>query len=191
MKILKGAAIAAMLSVVLAVGCGPEHGDVVSEIQRQEVADEAAFNALAEKTMTESAAFLEKTKGEPGVTATPSGLLYKVDVKGPGDLPKPKMGDDVIVHYAGTTPDGKEFDSSYKRGEPAEFQLGQVIEGWNEGLQLMAPGDTFQLIIPGDLAYGKRGSPPRIAPNQALVFKVELLSFRDAKGKVHQQPKKD
>lgn len=136
--------------------------------------------------MTESAAFLDKMRVEPGVKSTPSGLLYKAEKQGAAEMPTPKMGDDVLVHYEGTFPDGKVFDSSYTRGEPAQFQLGQVIEGWNEGLQHMRPGDTFMLYIPGDLAYGTRGSPPRIPPNQALVFKVELLAFRDAEGKVHQ-----
>ncbi len=169
--------------------CGPKQDGLEAEISRQEQAEEAAFKALGEKTMKDSAAFLEKMRAEPGVQATASGLLYKADERGP-EGPSPKMGDDVLVHYDGTFPDGKTFDSSYKRGQPAQFQLGQVIEGWNEGLQLMRPGDTFMLYIPGDLAYGEYGSPPRIPPNQALVFKVELLAFRDAEGKVHQAAKK-
>jgi len=170
-------------------GCGPKQDRLEAEISRQEQAEEAAFKALGEKTMKDSAAFLEKMRAEPGVQATASGLLYKAEQRGP-EGPSPKMGDDVLVHYDGTFPDGKTFDSSYKRGEPAQFQLGQVIEGWNEGLQHMRPGDTFMLYIPGDLAYGEYGSPPRIPPNQALVFKVELLAFRDADGKVHQAAKK-
>jgi FKBP-type peptidyl-prolyl cis-trans isomerase len=185
----KRAALAALFAVAALAACGPKDGELLAEIRRQEAAEEADWKAQGEIAMKESAEFLEKTKAETGVKATASGLLYKVEEKGPADLPTPEMGDDVLVHYEGTFPDGRTFDSSYKRGEPAQFQLGQVIEGWNEGLQLMRPGDVFQLIIPGDLAYGSRGSPPRIPPNQALVFKVELLAFRDAAGKVHQKPK--
>lgn len=183
--------VAIAVAFLLALtACGPKQDGLDAEISRQEQVEEAAFKALGEKTMKDSAAFLEKMRAEPGVQATASGLLYKADERGPADMPSPKMGDDVLVHYDGTFPDGKTFDSSYKRGEPAQFQLGQVIEGWNEGLQLMRPGDTFMLYIPGDLAYGEYGSPPRIPPNQALVFKVELLAFRDAEGKVHQVAKK-
>lgn len=178
------AAIAVAFLLAL-TACGPKQDGLDAEIARQE----QELKALGEKTMKDSAAFLEKMRAEPGVQATASGLLYKADERGP-EGPSPKMGDDVLVHYDGTFPDGKTFDSSYKRGEPAQFQLGQVIEGWNEGLQLMRPGDTFMLYIPGDLAYGEYGSPPRIPPNQALVFKVELLAFRDAEGKVHQVAKK-
>lgn len=178
------AAIAVAFLLAL-TACGPKQDGLDAEIARQE----QELKALGEKKMKDSAAFLEKMRAEPGVQATASGLLYKADERGP-EGPSPKMGDDVLVHYDGTFPDGKTFDSSYKRGEPAQFQLGQVIEGWNEGLQLMRPGDTFMLYIPGDLAYGEYGSPPRIPPNQALVFKVELLAFRDAEGKVHQVAKK-
>jgi FKBP-type peptidyl-prolyl cis-trans isomerase FklB len=185
-KVAWGVAAAFLLALS---ACGPKQDKLDAEISRQEQAEEAAFKALGEKTMKDSAAFLEKMRAEPGVQATASGLLYKAEQRGP-EGPSPKMGDDVLVHYDGTFPDGKTFDSSYKRGEPAQFQLGQVIEGWNEGLQHMRPGDTFMLYIPGDLAYGEYGSPPRIPPNQALVFKVELLAFRDADGKVHQAAKK-
>lgn len=186
MRATKNIAIAAALASVFVLSACKKDGDVLSEIQRQEEADATALKAQGEKAMTESAAFLDKMRVEPGVKSTPSGLLYKAEKQGAAEMPTPKMGDDVLVHYEGTFPDGKVFDSSYTRGEPAQFQLGQVIEGWNEGLQHMRPGDTFMLYIPGDLAYGTRGSPPRIPPNQALVFKVELLAFRDAEGKVHQ-----
>lgn len=113
-----------------------------------------------------------KAGGEVHTTA--SGLRYEILQEGrPG--PHPRMGDRVRVHYTGTLTDGTVFDSSRKRGEPAEFVLGQVIPGWNEGLQLMTPGARYRFTIPSDLAYGKRGAPPRIPPDATLVFDVELL----------------
>ena len=111
--------------------------------------------------------------GEPQVTE--SGLKYWVLKDADGGV-SPEMGDKVKVHYSGWLKDGGTlFDSSVKRGMPAEFKLGQVIQGWNEGLQLMSVGDSFYFEIPGNLAYGDRGSPPKIGPNATLMFKVELL----------------
>jgi FKBP-type peptidyl-prolyl cis-trans isomerase len=104
---------------------------------------------------------------------TASGLKYEVVEEGEGE--SPKMGARVLVHYAGWLTDGKLFDSSYGRGEPAEFRVGAVIPGWNEGLQLMKPGATYRFVIPPQLAYGARGAPPKIAPNTTLVFYVQLV----------------
>ncbi len=110
-----------------------------------------------------------------GYEATPSGLRYKVLAEGEAEGPAPALGDQVVVHYRGRLTDGTEFDSSYGRGEPATFVLGRVIEGWNEGLQLMRPGDRFEFVIPPELAYGIRGAGSVIPPNATLVFEVELL----------------
>lgn len=107
------------------------------------------------------------------LTRTSSGLQYRI-VKGEGRGVSPKMGQMVSVHYVGWMPEGKKFDSSYGRSQPASFELGKVIPGWNEGLQLMKPGQTFLFVIPSKLAYGERGAPG-IAPNSTLVFHVELL----------------
>ena len=104
---------------------------------------------------------------------TPTGLMYQVVQKGDGAAPGPR--DRVTVHYAGWLTNGKAFDSSYKRGTPATFPLNGVIAGWTEGVQLMQPGAVFRFVIPPDLAYGQRGAPPTIGPNEALVFQVELL----------------
>ena len=107
------------------------------------------------------------------LTKTASGLQYRV-IKGEGKGDSPTVGQRVTVHYVGWLTDGKMFDSSYSRSEPASFELGRVIPGWNEGLQLMKPGNTYLFVIPGKLAYGARGAPG-IPPDATLVFHVELL----------------
>jgi len=111
------------------------------------------------------------------IVTTPSGLKYSVLEPGKGG-PHPGLGDEVTVHYTGWLPDGTVFDSSVNRGKPATFKLGKVIEGWNEGLQLMTPGARYKFTIPPTLAYGKRGIPPRIPPDATLIFEVQLISFK-------------
>ncbi|MDI6743048.1 MAG: FKBP-type peptidyl-prolyl cis-trans isomerase [Smithella sp.] len=120
--------------------------------------------------------FLEKAAAEEGVQKTASGLLYKEIVAGTGAQPQEK--DIVKVHYTGTLVDGKEFDSSVKRGQPAEFQLGQVIPCWKEGVGLMKVGGKAKLICPSDMAYGDNGRPPIIPGGATLIFEVELIDAR-------------
>ncbi|MGR8930829.1 MAG: FKBP-type peptidyl-prolyl cis-trans isomerase [Gammaproteobacteria bacterium] len=117
--------------------------------------------------------FLADNAKNPGVVSTASGLQYMVFSEGTGA--KPKATDNVTVHYKGTTIDGKEFDSSYGRGEPATFPLNRVIAGWTEGLQLMKEGAKYRFFIPSKLAYGERGAGAAIGPNAALIFDVELI----------------
>lgn len=117
--------------------------------------------------------FLEANKKKQGVQTTGSGLQYVVLKEGTGVQPKPT--DTVTVHYVGTLTNGKEFDSSVKRGEPAKFVLNQVIPGWTEGVQIMKEGGKYRFFIPSELGYGQQGSPPVIEPNSVLVFEVELL----------------
>lgn len=129
---------------------------------------------LAAKNLADGQAFLAKNKTEPGVKTTASGLQYKIIQEGTG--PSPKATDTVTVHYKGTLLDGTEFDNSYKRDEPATFQLDRVIRGWSEGLQLLKKGGKAILYIPPDLAYGARGQGP-IPPNSTLIFEVELMGI--------------
>jgi FKBP-type peptidyl-prolyl cis-trans isomerase len=132
-----------------------------------------------ERNAAKSAAFLAENAKKPGVKTTPSGLEYQVIKEGPAGGKSPKDVNVVRVHYKGTLIDGTEFDSSYARGEPAEFPLAQVIPGWTEGVQLMSVGDKYRFFIPPSLAYGEQGVPDGpIGPNEALVFEVELLDVK-------------
>jgi len=131
---------------------------------------------LGEANKTEGAAFLAANKTKEGVVTLPTGLQYKIITPGTG--PKPTAADTVICNYRGTLLDGKEYDSSYKRGQPATFPVGRVIKGWTEALQLMPVGSKWQLFIPGDLGYGGRGNGPDIGPNATLIFEVELISIQ-------------
>ncbi|RUO88898.1 FKBP-type peptidyl-prolyl cis-trans isomerase, partial [Corallococcus sp. AB018] len=140
----------------------------------QDLARERSLRkATAEKE--KSAKFLEEKAKEPGAVKTESGLIYKETQAGTG--PQPQASDIVKVHYKGTLADGKEFDSSYKRGEPTQFPLQGVIKCWTEGLQKMKVGGKAQLVCPSDIAYGDRGAPPNIPGGAALVFEVELLEI--------------
>lgn len=125
----------------------------------------------------EGDAFLAANKGKEGVVTLPSGLEYKILKEGTG--PKPTASDSVVCNYRGTLINGTEFDSSYKRGQPATFPVTGVIKGWTEALQLMPVGSKWQLFIPPDLAYGERGPGPEIGSNSTLVFEVELLSIEN------------
>ncbi len=140
-------------------------------------------NTMAQETssspsenLLKGQAFLKDNATKPGVQTTPSGLQYKVVIEGHGK--KPKATDTVVVNYRGTTIDGVEFDSSYKRNEPIEFPLNGVIPGWTEGVQLMKEGGKVQLFIPSNLAYGPRGAGGVIAPDATLVFDIELLKVK-------------
>jgi FKBP-type peptidyl-prolyl cis-trans isomerase len=126
----------------------------------------------------EGDAFLAENKTKEGVITLPSGLQYKILKEGTG--PKPTAKDSVVCNYKGTLLDNTEFDSSYKRGQPATFPVGQVIKGWTEVLQLMPVGSKWEVFVPSDLAYGARGAGPGapIGPNATLIFEIELLSIQ-------------
>jgi len=133
----------------------------------------AEASAAAEENEQKAEAFLAENGKKEGVKTLASGLQYKVITEGGGASPTAEST--VEVHYKGTLIDGTEFDSSYKRGEPASFPVGGVIPGWTEALQLMKEGAKWEVAIPPALAYGEQGAPPVIPPNSALVFEVELL----------------
>ena len=137
---------------------------------------EASASAMekSRKEATETASLIEKRW--PGAVETESGLKYVVTEEGSGEG-SPSMGQKVTVHYTGSLLNGQVFDSSVKRGEPAQFAIGQVIEGWNEALQKMKKGEKRTLIIPPELGYGKRGYPGVIPPDSYLIFDVELIDF--------------
>ncbi len=140
---------------------------------------QAAITAVREKALATlqaaGKAYLEKNKTKPGVKVTASGLQYEVLTKGTGAKPKPT--DTVEVHYEGSLVNGSIFDSSIKRGQPAQLKVNGVIPGWTEALQLMSVGDKFRLVIPSELAYGARGNQA-IPPNSVLIFEVQLLGIK-------------
>lgn len=131
---------------------------------------------LAEQNKKEGDAFLAENKKKEGVRTTPSGLQYKVVRQGTGKMPKPTST--VVVNYRGTLLDGREFDSSYKRGEPFTTAVNGVVKGWQEVLPLMKEGAKYQIFVPSQLAYGERGAGREIGPNAVLIFEIELLSIK-------------
>ena len=145
--------------------------------QKEMVAKQAE---IGKKNKAEGEAFLAENKKKEGVKTLPSGLQYKVIKAGTGK--KPKSTDTVTAHYRGTLINGTEFDSSYKRGQPATFPVsGNMIPGWTEALQLMEEGAKWQLFIPSNLAYGERGMGGVIGPNATLIFEIELISIQEKK----------
>jgi len=147
-----------------------------TDVDKQQQARAGTEGAANQK---QGEAFLAGNKSKPGVTALPDGLQYKILKEGTG--PKPTTNDTVTVNYRGTLINGKEFDSSYKRGQPATFPVTGVISGWTEALQLMPVGSKWELFIPANLAYGDRGAGGDIGPGETLIFEVELLSIGEKK----------
>ncbi len=153
-----------------------EMRDKVMALQQDLMAKKAEQSkTLAENNKKAGEAFLAENKKKEGVVTLPDGLQYKVIKEGTGAIPK--AADKVKVNYKGNLTDGTEFDSSYKRGEPAVFQVDKVIAGWTEVLKLMKVGSNWEVYIPSNLAYGERGTGMVIGPNQTLIFEVELLSI--------------
>ena len=136
------------------------------------------MKVAGEKNKKEGEAFLAENKKKEGVKTLPSGLQYVILAEGKGN--NPKATDTVTVQYRGTLIDGTEFDSSFKRGQPATFALNQVIKGWTEGVQLIKEGGKIKLFVPSELGYGDRGAGGQIGPNATLIFEVELVSIGQA-----------
>jgi len=143
--------------------------------QRFATVRQESAQKIIEKNKKDGDSFLAKNKNEKGVKTTASGLQYKIITAGKGK--QPKADDTVTVNYRGTLIDGTEFDSSYKRNQPATFPVKGVIPGWTEALQIMKEGSKWMLYLPSTIAYGERGAGNLIGPNSALVFEVELLSI--------------
>jgi FKBP-type peptidyl-prolyl cis-trans isomerase FklB len=137
---------------------------------------EAKMAVVGDANKKEGDEFLAENKTKEGVVTLPSGLQYKILKQGTG--PKPSASDSVVCNYKGRLIDNTEFDSSYKRGQPATFPVGQVIKGWTEVLQLMPVGSKWQVFVPSDLAYGLRAPGGAIGPNATLIFEIELLSIQ-------------
>ena len=149
--------------------------EIMNAFQQQMIAHNDSVNkSKGDENLKVGQEFLAKNAKAEGVVTLPSGLQYKVIKDGKGE--KPKATSMVTVHYTGTLIDGKEFDSSRKRGQPATFPVNGVIAGWTEALQLMTPGSHWMLYIPANLAYGERAAGPEIGPNSTLIFDVELIS---------------
>ena len=134
----------------------------------------------------EAQAFLAKNAQEAGVQTLPSGLQFKIVRSGPPEGLRPQLADEVKVHYEGKLIDGTVFDSSYERGQPAAMPLRGLIPGWQEGLQLMRPGDEWILYVPAKLGYGDEGAGGKIPPGAALIFRIELLGVLPGPGRVQQ-----
>ena len=146
--------------------------EVQSELLKKQ---QEKMQVAGEANKKEGDAFLAANKAKEGVVTLPSGLEYKILKEGTG--PKPTASDSVVCNYRGTLINGTEFDSSYKRGQPATFPVKGVIKGWTEALQLMPVGSKWQLFVPSSLAYGERGAGGDIGPGATLIFEVELLSI--------------
>lgn len=129
-----------------------------------------------DENSSKGAAFMAENKKSAGVEVLDNGIQYKVLESGNGD--KPTIDDTVVVHYRGTLINGQQFDSSYERGEPVEFKLSQVIQGWQEVLPLMQEGAKWQVVIPPELAYGESGAGANIGPNETLIFEIELIEVK-------------
>ena len=152
--------------------------DMQAAVMEMQKTQQEARQAEGEKAKKAGADFLASNAKKKGIKTLKSGIQYKVIKEGKGS--KPTKSDSVVAHYKGTLINGTEFDSSYKRGQPATFGVGQVIQGWQEVLPLMAAGSTWQVFIPSDLAYGPRGAGANIGPNETLIFDIELLEVKAA-----------
>ncbi len=149
----------------------------IADFQKKMIANqETQFKAVADQNLKEGKAFLAANAKNTGVKTLGNGLQYKIITAGTGA--KPKLTDTVTVNYSGQFINGKVFDSSYQRGKPTTFQLNQVIKGWQQALTMMPTGSTWEVFVPANLAYGERGMVPVIGPNEALVFKINLISIQ-------------
>jgi FKBP-type peptidyl-prolyl cis-trans isomerase len=156
-----------------------EMASAISDVKQEMLEkQQAQRKVIGDANIKEGQEFLANNAKKAGVISLPSGVQYKVITKGKGA--SPTVNDTLIAHYSGTLIDGTEFDSSYTRGTPLKFQMGNVIKGWGEVMKLMNPGSKWEVYIPADMAYGAKGAGKMIGPNQTLIFTVELITFNSA-----------
>lgn len=156
-----------------------ERQQTIADFQKQMIAtQQSQIQTQSAQNQKDGTKFLATNAKVPGVTTLKDGLQYKVITAGKGD--KPGLNDTVTVNYEGQFINGQVFDSSYQRGKPVTFALNQVIKGWQEALTLMPAGSTWEVYIPGNLAYGEKGMGSVIGPNQTLIFKINLISIQKA-----------
>jgi FKBP-type peptidyl-prolyl cis-trans isomerase len=156
-----------------------EMASAISDVKQEMLEkQQAERKVIGDANIKEGQEFLANNAKKAGVISLPSGVQYKVITKGKGA--SPTVNDTLIAHYSGTLIDGTEFDSSYTRGTPLKFQMGNVIKGWGEVMKLMNPGSKWEVYIPADMAYGAKGAGKAIGPNQTLIFTVELITFNSA-----------
>ncbi len=137
----------------------------------------AALQQLAQDNQAKADAFLEENRGKTGIVVLPSGVQYRIIEEGNGS--RPGLEDKVSVHYRSNKIDDIELDSSFARGVPQEFVVNEVLQGWQEVLPLMKVGSTWQIFVPPELAFGQRGNPPAVGPNEALIFDLKLMAIID------------
>ena len=151
--------------------------EVLGKFQQKMMTEaKAEFDKVANENKAKSQKFLAENKAKKGIVTLASGVQYRVIEDGNGA--RPNANSEVTVHYRGSLSSGLEFDSSFARGEPVHFKVNSVIKGWQEVLPLMSVGAHWQVFVPPELAYGERGQPPRIGPNEALVFEIKLLEVK-------------
>jgi FKBP-type peptidyl-prolyl cis-trans isomerase FklB len=156
----------------------PEMRRLLTELQERVREEQiAALQQLAQENQAKADAWLEENKSKTGIVVLPSGVQYRIIEEGNGS--RPGLEDRVSVHYRSSKTDGIEIDSSFARGVPQEFTVNQVLQGWQEVLPLMKVGSTWQIFVPPELAFGQRGNPPAVGPNEALQFDLKLLEIVD------------
>ncbi len=181
MRLICAAALLALAA------CGGDHGEsnVMREIDRAERQENREAQAAAQN----SESFLAQVRAQPGVEARPSGLLLERRARGSNQsLPRPSGNAAVLVNYEGKLPSGEVFDSSFQRGQPAQFPLNAVVSGFSEAIQQMRPGDEVIATFPMELGYGPEGRPPAIPPASALQFRIVLLAFQEPGGRIIEAP---
>jgi FKBP-type peptidyl-prolyl cis-trans isomerase len=173
------------VAAALALAACSQSSDVMRELERAEKADAQAAQTQA----AESARYMDAQRARTGVQSTPSGLAYEFVTRSTAqNLAPTPDGATVLVHYEGKLADGTVFDSSFERGQRAEFPLNGVIAGFAEALRLMRPGDEVIAYIPPDIGYGPQGSPPAIPPNAALRFRIQLAAYAEPDGTIATSP---